>query len=161
MKDAWRVWQAGGSVTSVTDLSVDQWKALEAAANFQPCSGRRADSLVTDELGRLWIIDTCSEAHAVDPLAFVAVKADQDERDDQTASLKREIEARDRIIRETKRDRETLLASADRRRELMARRLRELERVLRYVLDCSLATTRTRPDDEMILYAKQLLEPGK
>jgi hypothetical protein len=63
-------------VTAVTDLSLDQWRALEAAANFTPCSGRRADSLVTDEIGRLWIIDTCGEAHAVDPLGFIAVRHD-------------------------------------------------------------------------------------
>ncbi len=76
MMDAWRVWQAGGSVTAVTDMSVEQWKALEAAAGFKPCSGRRADSLVTDEEGRLWILDTRGEAHAVNPVQFVAVRHD-------------------------------------------------------------------------------------
>jgi hypothetical protein len=76
MMDRWKVWQAGGSVTAVAELSVEQWEAMEAAARFKPCSGRRADSLVADEIGRLWIIDTCCEAHAVDPLQFVAVRHD-------------------------------------------------------------------------------------
>ena len=50
----------------VENLSVDNWAYLESAAGFEPRTGKRSDSLVSDETGRLWIVDTCGEAFAVD-----------------------------------------------------------------------------------------------
>lgn len=54
------------SCRKVENLDVDDWAYLESAAGFEPRTGKRADSIVSDEVGRLWIIDTCGEAFAVD-----------------------------------------------------------------------------------------------
>ena len=60
-------------IRAVNDLSGEDWTAMCDAARFRPVSGRRADELVSNELGHLYIIDTTGEAHAVDPLKFVGV----------------------------------------------------------------------------------------
>ena len=74
MSDIFKIHTARGPV-AVNDLTPQDWRDLESAANFKPCSGRRLDQVVSNELGHLWLIDTTGEAHAVDPMRFVAVNS--------------------------------------------------------------------------------------
>lgn len=69
----WRILSTAHGVLEVEELTGPQWAEIEAAAGFRGCSGCRADSVVADETGRLWLIDTTGEAHEVDPMRFVAV----------------------------------------------------------------------------------------
>jgi hypothetical protein len=62
-------------IMPVSDLSGSDWSAICEAARFRPVSGRRADELVSNELGHLYVIDTTGESHAVDPVRFVGVIA--------------------------------------------------------------------------------------
>ena len=73
MSDLFKIHTARGPV-AVDDLTTHDWRDMEDAASFKPCSGRRLDQVVTNEIGHLWLIDTTGQAHAVDPLRFVAVK---------------------------------------------------------------------------------------
>jgi hypothetical protein len=54
------------SCRKVENLNIDDWKYLESAAGFEPRTGKRANYVVSDEVGKLWVIDTCGEAFAVD-----------------------------------------------------------------------------------------------
>jgi hypothetical protein len=70
------VWgQQFGGIKNFNDLTTSDWSAIKAAAKFTPVSGCRANDLVTDENGNLFIIDTTNNAHPVDPAQFVAVTA--------------------------------------------------------------------------------------
>ena len=72
-KVVWRVWSKDHGTISAEDLTPAQWAEIQAAAGFRSVSGRRAGELVAEDGGRLWLIDSCNEAHAVDPLWFVGV----------------------------------------------------------------------------------------
>jgi hypothetical protein len=67
------LWSHKDGVIQMTDITSEQWAEVCAAAKFHDVSGRRADTLLSDERGLLVLIDTCDEAHQVDPLKFVAV----------------------------------------------------------------------------------------
>jgi hypothetical protein len=73
MTDLFRI-QIGDRTLLLEDLRHDDWRALEAAAGFQPCCGRSSDSVVADDRGELYIIDTCGQAHAVDPAKAMGVR---------------------------------------------------------------------------------------
>lgn len=53
------------------NMTLVQWTALQRAANFQGVSGRRGDTVVSDEHGTLYILDTCGETHEIDYRLFV------------------------------------------------------------------------------------------
>jgi hypothetical protein len=76
MSSLWRLWSQDDGVVAVEDLTPQQWTAIQDAAGFRGVSGRRADSLVADEQGHLWVIDSTGHAHAVDQMRFVGVGAD-------------------------------------------------------------------------------------
>ena len=59
---------------SVENLTNEDMQEIEKAAKFRSVCGRRADSILSDETGLLWLIDSCGESHAVDPHCFVAVR---------------------------------------------------------------------------------------
>jgi len=71
----WDVWSRDHGVIVVTDLLPMEWAEIQEAAKFVGVSGRRADELVANEDGRLYVIDSCGEAHAVAPVRFIAVPA--------------------------------------------------------------------------------------
>jgi hypothetical protein len=52
------------------------FKELQRSAKFTGVSGCRADSIVSDELGHLFIIDSTGNSHSVNPVEFVAVSPD-------------------------------------------------------------------------------------
>ena len=74
MTHLWKLWSKDHGIISVIDLDDQQWLEIQAAAQFSPGTGRRANDLVANDLGHLYLVDTCDEAHHVNPLLFVAVR---------------------------------------------------------------------------------------
>ena len=69
----WDIWSKDHGVINIHDLLPGEFVEIEEAAKFVGVSGRRADELVSNENGYLFIIDSCGQSHAVDPLRFVAI----------------------------------------------------------------------------------------
>ena len=67
------VWSKDHGKISIHDLLPKQFTEIQQAANFVGVSGRRADHIVADEFGHLFIVDSCGTAHDVDPSLFVAI----------------------------------------------------------------------------------------
>ena len=77
----WHIWSKDHGVINIHDLLPMEFVEIQEAARFVGVSGRRADELVSNENGNLFVIDSCGGAHAVDPLRFVAIPPNpQDQR---------------------------------------------------------------------------------
>ena len=69
----WNIWSKDHGFINIHDLLPMEFVEIQKAARFVGVSGRRADELVANENGNLFVIDSCGGAHAVDPLRFVAI----------------------------------------------------------------------------------------
>ena len=69
----WDIWSKDHGVINIHDLLPMEFAEIQQAAKFVGASGRRADELVANENGMLFVIDSCGQAHSVDPLQFVAI----------------------------------------------------------------------------------------
>ena len=74
MKPIFGIWgKKWAGQRPVAELSTSDWLDICDAAKFHSVCGNRMDEIVSCETGTLYVIDSCGEAHAVDPLLFVAV----------------------------------------------------------------------------------------
>jgi len=74
MSDIWKLWSKKHGIIDMRDITTEQWEEIKTAAAFRSVSGCKADELVANCDGTLWLSDSTDQIHAVDPLLFVAVR---------------------------------------------------------------------------------------
>lgn len=71
------IWSKDNGIIHSDSITPDQWIAIRDAAGIDRLYGPKTDTLVSDELGHLYLIDDCGMARHVSPVDFVAVPTNQ------------------------------------------------------------------------------------